>query len=156
MSRENQTRPTVQSAGVIVLDWAGREVTALCVSAYGMWDFPKGRLEQGESHLEAAIRELMEETSISIPEDAEIVPGAIAPKIVYSAGNNTKIATYFVAERISRKTPFLPVNPELGMPENNAFRWIPVSKLHKMMPARLAPVVSYVEDWLQMEKRFES
>ena len=28
------------------------------------WDFPKGRAEIGESHLEAAIRELVEETSI--------------------------------------------------------------------------------------------
>lgn len=32
----------------------------------GYWDFPKGKLEQGESNLEAAIRELKEETGLEV------------------------------------------------------------------------------------------
>lgn len=37
----------------------------------GHWDFPKGRLEAGETKLEAAARELKEETGLT----ADLVPG---------------------------------------------------------------------------------
>ena len=149
VNKSNQNRPIVESAGIVVLDWSGREPTALCVSSYGMWDFPKGRLEKGETHMQAAIRELFEETSISVPTDAEIIPGVVAPPVVYNAGVNTKIATYFVANRVSKKNPFLPVNPDLGMPENSAFRWVPVSMLSSVMPQRLFGVISYVKKWIK-------
>lgn len=32
------------------------------------WDFPKGRAEEGEPHIDAAIRELFEETGLVLPE----------------------------------------------------------------------------------------
>ena len=38
----------------------------------GHWDFPKGKIEEGETPEQAALRELKEETGI---EDAEILPG---------------------------------------------------------------------------------
>lgn len=139
----------VESAGIVVIDWNSREPSILCVSAYGMWDFPKGRLEPGENHMQAAIRELAEETTLEVPEDARIIPGAVAPSITYNSGKKIKTATYFIAYRNSKKVPYLPVNPELGMPENNAFRWFPVSNLRRVLPARLMPIVAYVEDWVQ-------
>jgi bis(5'-nucleosidyl)-tetraphosphatase len=40
-------------------------------SKKGHWDLPKGKLEAGESNLEAAIRELKEETGLM----AQIIPG---------------------------------------------------------------------------------
>lgn len=39
--------------------------------ASGHWDFPKGKLEQGETEHEAAIRELEEETGLT----AQLLPG---------------------------------------------------------------------------------
>ena len=144
----------VESAGVIVIDWNTEEPSVLCVSAYGMWDFPKGRLEKGENHMQAAIRELAEETSLIVPDDAKVIPGAVAPSITYNSGKKIKTATYFIAYRNSKKVPYLPVNPELGMPENNAFRWIPFSKLRKVMPSRLSPIVSYIEEWIHSGETF--
>lgn len=38
----------------------------------GHWDFPKGKLEKGESNQEAAVRELAEETGIK---EVSIIPG---------------------------------------------------------------------------------
>lgn len=40
----------------------------------GNWGFPKGHVEQGETDLEAAQREVMEETAIPL-EAQEIIPG---------------------------------------------------------------------------------
>lgn len=146
----------VESAGVVVIDWEGKYPTVLCVSAYGMWDFPKGRLEKGENHLQAAIRELAEETTLEVPSDARIIPGAIAPSITYNSGKKIKTATYFIAYRTSKKIPYLPVNPDLGMPENNAFKWIAITHLRKVMPHRLTPIISYIEEWVNSGDTIES
>lgn len=56
------------SAGVIIV--LGGEKLFIChpTSAkwYGTYSFPKGGLEEGETEVDAAIRELLEETSVSV------------------------------------------------------------------------------------------
>ena len=136
----------IHSAGVIVIDWNSPTPTVLCVRAYANWDFPKGRLEPGESHFAAACRELQEETSLVMGNDVAFA-GVTAPSVTYGRGKKTKTASYFIGDRIGSVEPFLPVQPELGKPENDEYRWVPVCDLHTIMPARLSPVVSYVQDW---------
>ena len=63
-----------RSAGLIIFD---RDETAgarrYLLLDYGKhWDFPKGHVEKGEDVIQAALRELEEETGIT---DAEIVAG---------------------------------------------------------------------------------
>jgi bis(5'-nucleosidyl)-tetraphosphatase len=57
-----------KSAGIIlttnVLDVHSRKILFLLHSA-GHWDFPKGNIETGETEMQAAARELREETGIS-------------------------------------------------------------------------------------------
>lgn len=141
----------IESAGVVVLDWATVEPTVLCVRAYSNWDFPKGRLEPGESRVQAAVRELFEETELRVPGDVQLV-GVSGPSITYGSGKKTKTATYFIGDRVSRVSPFLPVSPELGRPENDEFRWVPVSQLADLVPPRLAPVVAFVTDWVEKQE----
>ena len=87
----------IQSAGVIVIDRAGGTPTVLCVRAYSNWDFPKGQLDEGESHVEAAIRELAEETTLTL---ADIkLNGLQTPSVTYGSGSKKKQATYFLADR---------------------------------------------------------
>ena len=92
------------------------------------------------------VRELMEETSIAIGADAQLT-GTKAPSITYGRGSKAKTATYFLADRMSNKEPYLPVSPELGRPENDEYRWVPISRLSNLMPPRLSPVVTYIHDW---------
>jgi 8-oxo-dGTP pyrophosphatase MutT (NUDIX family) len=61
------------SAGVVVYRdvLAGREYLLL-LSAHGPWEFPKGKLEPGETTLQAALRELREEAGLG---HVNVVPG---------------------------------------------------------------------------------
>ncbi len=55
----------VYCAGIIVISYAERKILVI-QHPEGHWGFPKGHIEFGESKLEAAIRELREETGVTI------------------------------------------------------------------------------------------
>ena len=59
-----------QSAGIILVNFKTKNV--LCLRSYNNWDFPKGGLDEGETHLAAAIRELEEELGLQ-KEDVVII-----------------------------------------------------------------------------------
>ena len=52
------------SCGVVVARHTSEGWMTLLLRAYHHWDFPKGIRERGEDPMEAAIREVREETSI--------------------------------------------------------------------------------------------
>lgn len=53
------------SAGVIVYSKENNHITYLLLHyTAGHWDFPKGKIEEGETKQEAALRELYEETGL--------------------------------------------------------------------------------------------
>ncbi len=66
---------TVQAAGGVV--WrrrpgAGVEVLLVHRPKYDDWSFPKGKLDPGESHRDAAVREVFEETGLRCEVGPEI------------------------------------------------------------------------------------
>ena len=144
----------IQSSGVAIVDLnlenPTEEATVLCVRAYSNWDFPKGQLEEGESHVGAAIRETEEETTMQHGADY-ILSGPPAGATTYGTGAKKKTATYYIGMRMSKKTPFLPVSEELGKPENDEFRWVPLSKLHSLMPGRLQSICDSIVRWVGEE-----
>lgn len=146
----------IQSAGVAVVDLnlgdnnVDTEPTVLCVRAYSNWDFPKGQLEPGESNIGAAIRETEEETSMQHGADYILSGGSIGAT-TYGSGAKKKTATYYVGMRMSDKTPFLPVSEELGRPENDEYRWVPISELHSLMPGRLQSICDAIVLWVGEE-----
>jgi 8-oxo-dGTP pyrophosphatase MutT (NUDIX family) len=105
--------------------------------AYRNWDFPKGVLEPGEEPLEAARREVREETLI---EDLQFTWGEeyreTAP---YS---NNKVARYYVGETHTERVS-LPVSPELGRPEHNESRWLDLAGALSVSSPRVEPIVRW-------------
>ncbi len=51
----------INAAGGLVLN---KNSKVLFIKRFGLWDFPKGKMEKGESPEETAIREVEEETSV--------------------------------------------------------------------------------------------
>ena len=140
----------IESSGVAIVDLnledPTAEATVLCVRAYANWDFPKGQLEEGESHVQAAVREVEEEVSLLHGSDY-ILSGRPAGATTYGKGSRQKTATYYIGQRMSDATPFLPVNPELGKPENDEYRWVPLSELQALMPPRLKSICNAIVRW---------
>src|SRR6266478_8510746 len=56
----------LHSAGIITYTIDNSEILYLILQyGAGHWDFPKGKIEEGETKEEAALRELMEETGLT-------------------------------------------------------------------------------------------
>jgi 8-oxo-dGTP pyrophosphatase MutT (NUDIX family) len=105
--------------------------------AYRNWDFPKGVVDPGELPLDAARREVKEETLI---EDLQFNWGEdhydTAP---YS---NNKVARYYVGETRTERV-VLPVSPELGRPEHNEARWLDLAGALSVASPRVVLVVNW-------------
>lgn len=132
-----------RSAGVVVVRRFAASWRYLVLRAYRNWDFPKGRIEPGETPLQAALREVREETSLAALEFrwgddyCETAP--------YAGG---KVACYFLAESPSGRV-FLPVSPELGRPEHHEFRWVDFAQARLLLPPRLHPVLDWARGRLE-------
>jgi len=126
-----------RSAGIVIVRREGDEWKVLILRAYRNWDFPKGLIEPGETPLTAAKRETREETGID-----QLVFRWGRDSIDTDMYGDHKVATYFLAETAQSKID-LPVNPELGRPEHDEYRWADLREAPHLLPARLVPVL----DW---------
>jgi bis(5'-nucleosidyl)-tetraphosphatase len=125
------------SAGVVVVRWSGETWRYLLLRVFRTWDFPKGGVEAGESALQAAIREVEEETGLTTLDFRWGEPfRETAP---YSGG---KVARYYVAASTDGKVS-LPVNPELGRPEHHEFRLVGYAEARRLLPDRLQPILEW-------------
>jgi len=124
------------SAGVVVIH-VGRPRRYLLLRAFQHWDFPKGMVEAGESPLEAAIREVAEETTL---DDLEFEWGQQYMETgPYSRG---KVARYYLAHSRTREVS-LPVNPLLGRAEHSEYRWVGYRQALALTSPRVRPVIHW-------------
>jgi 8-oxo-dGTP pyrophosphatase MutT (NUDIX family) len=128
------------SAGVVVVHVAGEAVQYLLLRAYKNWDFPKGLVEPGEQPLDAAVREVKEETTLV---NLEFAWGQ--EYMDTGPYNKGKISRYYLA-RSNVTQVHLPINPELGFPEHQEARWVGLETALNMVSPRLKPVVHWASD----------
>ena len=126
-----------RSAGAVVTRRIQGEARYLLLRCYRYWDFPKGEIESGEDPLQAACREIEEETGLK---------GLLFPwgegyreTPVYGKG---KVARYYLAESPAGDV-HLPVSPELGVPEHHEFRWTSYPEARSLVNDRVGDVL----DW---------
>ena len=131
------------SAGVVVVRRGPVDWLFLILRAYRNWDFPKGMVEQGEDPLAAARREVREETLI---EDLEFKWGEVYRET--GPYGNRKVARYYLAATRTESIA-LPVNPALGRPEHNEWRWMGREAAFSVASPRLQPVVSWAIEMME-------
>lgn len=109
----------------------------LMLRAYRNWDFPKGLVEPGEDPLQAARREVQEETLI---EQLQFNWGEVF--LETAPYSHHKVARYYLAETQTAEVT-LPVRPELGRPEHNEWRWLSFERALGLCSPRIDPILRW-------------
>lgn len=130
-------RKEKRAAGIVVIRDSAHGRRYLLLRAYRNWDLPKGRLENGESSLEAALRETREETGLY---DLEFAWGEEHIETEPYAGG--KVVRFYVA-RTGTDEVSLPVNPLLGRAEHHEYRWLPLASALALTVPRLQRVLRW-------------
>lgn len=130
------------SCGAVVVRRADGRWLTLMLRAYRNWDFPKGLCEPGETPLDAAIREVAEETGIG---DLDFRWGeAHFDTGPYARG---KTARYFLAETREPRV-VLGVLPGATRPEHHEWRWVDFDEAHDLAAPRVRTVVRWARQVL--------
>ena len=131
------------SAGAVVVRETPQGLRFLLLRAFNHWDFPKGLVENGEGPLQAAVREVREETTIG---DLQFPWGeAFAETGPYSRG---KTARYYLA-KTSTTSIALPMNPETGRAEHSEYRWVDYDTATRLVSPRVMPVLEWARSLLE-------
>ena len=125
------------SAGVVVVRRAGDGCRFLLLRAYRYWDSPKGLVESGEDPLDAARREVREETGLTDLRFSWGLDYRETPP--YGRG---KVARYYLAETDEVRVILL-VNPALGRPEHDEYRWVTLEEARLLVAPRVAAVLEW-------------
>ena len=125
------------SCGVVLVRQADSGWVTLMLRAYRHWDFPKGIRERGEEPMQAAQREVAEETGITELQfhwgDRYFETGP------YSRG---KVARYFIAET-GQTDVVLGPSPETGEPEHSEWRWVTFDEAYDLGAPRVRSIVQW-------------
>ncbi len=125
------------SCGVVVARQADNGWLTLVLRAYHHWDFPKGIREDDEEPLDAAKREVKEETSI---DDLSFDWGdRFFETGPYSRG---KVARYFIASTHQVDVE-MGISPETGEPEHHEWRWVTFDEAYDLGSPRVKQIVKW-------------
>lgn len=131
------------SAGVVVVRETGDGPRYLLLRAYRHWDFPKGMVEADEAPLDAARREVAEETGI---DSLDFAWGeAYRETAPYARG---KVARYYLA-RTDQERVVLTPNPQTGIHEHMEYRWVDVAEALSLVTPRVQRIIEWARDFVE-------
>ena len=129
--------PEKHSCGVVIARKTEQGWATLLLRAYHHWDFPKGVKEHGEEPIEAALREVHEETGL---DDLEFDWGdRFFETGPYSRG---KVARYYIASSRQTEVTMGP-SPETGEPEHHEWRWVSFDEAYDLGSPRVRQIVQW-------------
>lgn len=127
--------------------------------AANFWSIPKGKVEEGETMIEAAIRETYEETNINFNEISELHYNVTALDSVNYGHKKKMIYPFVYLEVLNSKLPWDTIEikcnsnvPEErgGFPEMDDYKWVTIDEarmiLHYTQVACLDKIAELVKD----------
>lgn len=130
-----------QSAGIVIIRYEENTPKLLFMRSFNYWDFPKGGVEEKENKLEAAIREVKEESGIT---HLDFKWG----KCFYeteSYGKNHKTVCYFIAQT-DQENVTMGINPDIGRAEHEEYLWLTFEEAKKLSVDRISKVLDWAEN----------
>lgn len=125
------------SCGIVLARKTEQGWSTLMLRAFHHWDFPKGVREQGEEPIEAAQREVREETGVAaLAFDWGERYFETGP---YSRG---KVARYYIASTETEVVE-MGLSPETGEPEHHEWRWVTFDEAYDLGSPRVRQIVQW-------------
>ena len=125
------------SCGFVVVRKTPEGWLTLLLRAFHHWDFPKGMREAGEAPMQAAIREVQEETGI---DDLAFDWGdRFFETGPYSRG---KVARYYLG-RSEQADVVMGISPQTGEPEHHEWRWMSFDEAYDKGSPRVRQIVQW-------------
>jgi len=125
------------SCGFVVVRKTDDGWTTILLRAFHHWDFPKGIRESGEEPMQAALREVQEETGVDDLcfdwGDRYVETGP------YSKG---KVARYYLG-RTEKEDIVMGLAPETGEPEHHEWRWVSFDEAYDLGSPRVRSIVQW-------------
>jgi len=114
----------VEAAGGVVLrpGPTGKEVLVVHRVRYGDWSLPKGKLDPGEGHLDAAAREVAEETGV------EVRVGRELRQAIYPVPDGTKRVRWYLMSPVDGDP-----NQRVADREVDEARWVAVDEARALL-----------------------
>lgn len=141
-----QIRAKVNAGGFFLLLQDGEHRRFLLLRHANRWDLPKGHCEPDESFLDAAIRELQEETGIR-REMIELDPDfmfELSYTVQYRGATpqtSQKVVRYFLA--------YLKTKPQIALTEHLSAHWMDWNPSKRIQTETIDSVVSAVASHLE-------
>lgn len=130
----------LKSCGIIPVKLAGEGPQFLLLRSWSHWDFPKGHMEDGETHLECALREFQEESGI---DSAEFDWGTDRYYETEPFSKPKKIARYYLGKVAETAEPKLLPNPQTGKVEHEEFGWFSFDEARKLVKPRILKALEF-------------
>lgn len=125
------------SCGIVAVRKTDNGWETVLLRAFHHWDFPKGIREEGEDPVEAALREVHEETGIV---DIEFEWGdRFFETGPYSKG---KVARYYLGSTRQEEI-VMGIAPETGEPEHHEWRWVSFDEAYDLGSPRVRGIVQW-------------
>lgn len=139
MRRKNKGRRKTTSCGAVVWRLRNGRLELLLIKQFkhkDLWGIPKGHMDKGESLSECALREVKEETGVTVRLDERL------PDCATYFKNEDKTVVSYLAQPIDPT-----VEPNHDNPDSEVAdaRWIPVNKLPKIHAYQQQLIATAVE-----------
>ncbi|MFA6252120.1 MAG: NUDIX domain-containing protein [Candidatus Paceibacterota bacterium] len=116
----NIKKNTIKKAGGIIVNNNKSKIAIIYRANSNDWSFPKGHIENGENPLNACIREIKEETGLSV----ELLKKLPDMNYENGSGDRVNLTMYLVQ---SKEISFIPEHPK------DIIKWVDIDEVENIL-----------------------